>query len=371
MTIAADKLTTGGYTVSNGISVSFWLSEFVADDWKARVISGGTNNKLHITVANLDWNEDDDNLNGQNAFPKNELFDGGGKIHTSAPMTNSVYYITISIVNDSVIFYKNGVKFVEYSDNDDNKVNDTEIAAFANTLLTSIQSKGFVFANGNGITVKTSDLLITSLLNDENATKLWKWYSENYPMTTDGMVVIGDEAYSLPYLGASPVWEAPVTLESGDKIVVSGTLKSVGQNAWQVPVADLYLPTGKLGLAGFRCDGFIAVDGGFKVTSTPAITNADTNYDTANGGAAANADTAFCAALQTGVTYTLTYDWTDESKIVVTVVFTDGGEMTKTSTFTVTAAADQTLADSYNIGIGGEDIYLRITSVTETISAQS
>lgn len=29
MTIAADKLTTGGYTVSNGISVSFWLSEFV------------------------------------------------------------------------------------------------------------------------------------------------------------------------------------------------------------------------------------------------------------------------------------------------------------------------------------------------------
>ena len=335
------------------------------------MISGGTNNKLHITVANLDWNEDDDNLNGQNAFPKNELFDGGGKIHTSAPMTNSVYYITISIVNDSVIFYKNGVKFVEYSDNDDNNVNDTEIAAFANTLLTSIQSKGFVFANGNGITVKTSDLLITSLLNDENATKLWKWYSENYPMTTDGMVVIGDEAYSLPYLGASPVWEAPVTLESGDKIVVSGTLKSVGQNAWQVPVADLYLPTGKLGLAGFRCDGFIAVDGGFKVTSTPAITNADTNYDTANGGAAANADTAFCAALQTGVTYTLTYDWTDESKIVVTVVFTDGGEMTKTSTFTVTAAADQTLADSYNIGIGGEDIYLRITSVTETISAQS
>lgn len=346
---------------ASGMSVSFWLNEQATSDWNAQAITGGTNDKLIITLPNLDWNQNQDGISGQNANPG-----GHGTLHNGAAWNvflEQYSYVTITVTTSSVIYYKNGVKVVEYSNTDTQQAQDEQIQAFITALLADIAANGFKFGAG----INTKDLLVTTDLDDTQAGAIYEWYSAEYPLTTDGNFVVGSENCVMSFTGTAPVWTGgPVA--KGEKIVISGTLRSAAANGWEVPVINLYSGVGN-GKTAFRSDGFIiTADGGetgWSVAVTPAISGADSNY-VGDGAAASNADTAFLTAIKAGVTYTLTYDWTDESKIVVTAVFTDGGEMTRTSTFTVTAAAEQTLADSYNIGIGGENIYLQMTSVTRS-----
>lgn len=346
---------------ASGMSVSFWLNEQATNDWDADAITCGTGDKLIISLPNLDWAGNENGISGQNANPG-----AHGTLHNGAAWNvflQQYSYVTITVTTSSVIYYKNGVKVVEYSNTDTQKTQDEQIQAFITALLADIAANGFKFGTG----INTKDLLITTDLDDAHAGAIYEWYSAEYPLTTDGNFVVGSENCVMSFTGTAPVWTGgPVA--KGEKIVISGTLRSAAANGWEVPVINLYSGVGN-GKTAFRSDGFIiTADGGetgWSVAVTPAISGADSNY-VGDGAAASNADTAFLTAIKAGVTYTLTYDWTDESKIVVTAVFTDGGEMTRTSTFTVTAAAEQTLADSYNIGIGGENIYLQMTSVTRS-----
>ena len=346
---------------ASGMSVSFWLNEQATSDWDAYAITGGKNDKLIVTLPNLIWAGNEDGISGENPNPG-----AHGTLHNGAVWNvflQQYSYVTITVTTSSVIYYKNGVKVVEYSNTDTQKTQDEQIQAFITALLADIAANGFKFGAG----INTKDLLITTDLDDMQAGAIYEWYSAEYPLTTGGNFVVGNENCAMPFTNTAPVWTGgPVA--KGEKIVISGTLRSAAANAWEVPVINLYSGVGN-GKTAFRSDGYkLDADGGetsWSVAVTPAISGADSNY-LGEGAAASNADTVFLTAIQTGVTYTLTYDWTDESKIVVTAVFTDGGEMTRTSTFTVTAAAEQTLADSYNIGIGGENIYLQMTSVTRS-----
>lgn len=346
---------------ASGMSVSFWLNEQATSDWDADAITCGTGDKLIISLPNLDWAGNENGISGQNANPG-----AHGTLHNGAAWNvflQQYSYVTITVTTSSVIYYKNGVKVVEYSNTDTQQAQDEQIQAFITALLADIAANGFKFGTG----INTKDLLITTDLDDAQAGAIYEWYSAEYPLTTDGNFVVGSENCVMSFTGTAPVWTGgPVA--KGEKIVISGTLRSAAANGWEVPVINLYSGVGN-GKTAFRSDGYkLDADGGetgWSVAVTPAISGADSNY-VGDGAAASNADTAFLTAIKAGVTYTLTYDWTDESKIVVTAVFTDGGEMTRTSTFTVTAAAEQTLADSYNIGIGGENIYLQMTSVTRS-----
>ena len=346
---------------ASGMSVSFWLNEQATSDWDAYAITGGKNDKLIVTLPNLIWAGNEDGISGENPNPG-----AHGTLHNGAVWNvflQQYSYVTITVTTSSVIYYKNGVKVVEYSNTDTQTTQDEQIQAFITALLADIAANGFKFGAG----INTKDLLITTDLDDMQAGAIYEWYSAEYPLTTGGNFVVGNENCAMPFTNTAPVWTGgPVA--KGEKIVISGTLRSAAANAWEVPVINLYSGVGN-GKTAFRSDGYkLDADGGetsWSVAVTPAISGADSNY-LGEGAAASNADTVFLTAIKAGVTYTLTYDWTDESKIVVTAVFTDGGEMTRTSTFTITAAAEQTLADSYNIGIGGENIYLQMTSVTRS-----
>lgn len=347
---------------ASGMSVSFWLNEQATSDWDADAIACGTNDRLIISLPNLDWNQNNDNISGQNANPG-----AHGTLHNGAAWNvflEQYSYVTITVTTSSVIYYKNGVKVVEYSNTDTQQAQDEQIQAFITALLADIAKNGFKF----GVGINTKDLLITTDLDDTQASAIYEWYSAEYPLTTDGNFVVGNENCVMSFTGTAPVWTGgPVA--KGEKIVISGTLRSAAANAWEVPVINLYSGVGN-GKTAFRSDGCVinsleGAETSWSVAVTPAISGADSNY-VGDGAAAPTADTEFLTAIQTGVTYTLTYDWTDESKIVVTAVFAGGSDMTRTSTFTITAAAEQTLAESYNIGIGGENIYLQMTSITRS-----
>ena len=183
-------------------------------------------------------------------------------------------------------------------------------------------------------------------------------YSENQ---TDP--VIGSEDCTLGFTNLTPVWIGnPV--QKGGKVVLSGTVRSAGTYGYEVPIAYLFSTASNDSV--FRLDGFngntaVAVAEGWNVAVQEGIENADTNYDL--NYEMQTADTAFLTAIKSGVTFTLTYDWTDESKIVITAEFSDGSDMTRTTTYTITPAGASFASDSYNIGLGGEHIYLQITSI--------
>lgn len=175
---------------------------------------------------------------------------------------------------------------------------------------------------------------------------------------------IGTDAFKLDFTGGTPAWFGN-SITSGKKVVVTGTLKTEGTAGYNIPIAYIM---GKKGYANaiLRTDGWIggsAADEFLDVVSDEGIENATTNYNTADGKAAAEADTQFLTAVREGdVTFTLTYDWTTADKIIITAKF-EKGDMTRTTTFTVTAQAEHSLASEYFIGLGGERILLHVNSV--------
>ena len=182
-------------------------------------------------------------------------------------------------------------------------------------------------------------------------------YSENQTNP-----VVGSADHTLGFTNLTPAWTGnPVT--KGGKVVVTGTLSSAGDNGWEVPIA--YLFSTATNDVAMRCDGYLMGTPsaeGWSITVTAGITGADTNYTAGNSAA----DTAFLTAIKTGVTFTLTYDWTDESCIVVTAEFSDGAGMTRTTTYTITPTGTAFAHDSYNIGLGGEHIYYQVSSIARS-----
>ena len=218
---------------ASGMSVSFWLNEQATSDWDADAITCGTGDKLIISLPNLDWAGNENGISGQNANPG-----AHGTLHNGAAWNvflQQYSYVTITVTTSSVIYYKNGVKVVEYSNTDTQQAQDEQIQAFITALLADIAANGFKFGTG----INTKDLLITTDLDDAQAGAIYEWYSAEYPLTTDGNFVVGSENCVMSFTGTAPVWTGgPVA--KGEKIVISGTLRSAAANGWEVPVINLY-----------------------------------------------------------------------------------------------------------------------------------
>lgn len=179
--------------------------------------------------------------------------------------------------------------------------------------------------------------------------------------------VIGAEDFSLGFTGYNPVWIGPAVQE-GEKLTITGALTSAGAGDYEVPLA--YLTSSEFCMSFFRTDGYLesrANAAGWNGAVTPAVENADTNYNTANGGAGNKADTAFMNLIK-DCTFTLVYDWTVEGKIVITATFTKD-ETTRTTTFTLTPAFESFSADKYYVGLGGEHICLKVSSIVKAPAA--
>ncbi len=177
-------------------------------------------------------------------------------------------------------------------------------------------------------------------------------------------VTVGDAGYRLGYTEKTPAWYGK-SFKQGGTVTIAGTVKSSGNAGYLVPVAYI-MSDKKANGSILRTDGcsqFGNYEGeAFNVVPTAGITNADTNYYVDSGGAASNADTDFLNAIKEGVTFTLTYDWTQAKTITVTARF-EKGTMTRTTTFTITPTAENFAHDAYYVGLGGEGIFLQVTSI--------
>ncbi|MGN1077745.1 MAG: hypothetical protein ACI4ST_04455, partial [Candidatus Gallimonas sp.] len=175
--------------------------------------------------------------------------------------------------------------------------------------------------------------------------------------------VVGAENCSFGFTYLTPAWIGE-SFTSGQKVTLTGTLKTAGAHGWEVPIA--YLMSSASNYSLMRTDGFNGGNNaaeGWTVVSSAGISGADSNY-VGEGAAANDADTDFLTAVGAGCSFTLTYDWTDADRIVVTATFTDGADMTRTTTFTITS--NGSFASQYWIGLGGENVYLQVSSIVRT-----
>ena len=189
---------------TTGMSVSFWLSEEITNDWSSALNSYG----ISVGLPNLDpWNalsdEDFSNaLRGTNRVPDASV---GNFANTNSMLPNerwsvflrSVCYVTITLRADGGIdYYKNGVKVISYSATDSlnatynsetgtwSGAQDKTVADFTAAFLQGTMLNGFVFAgaiNANGI-------IVTTALTDAGAKGMADWYFDTYyPMDVSSL----------------------------------------------------------------------------------------------------------------------------------------------------------------------------------------
>ena len=154
--------------VSDGVAVSFYLSEAVAQggDWAALAIT--TSKDLRVTVPNIDIFFNTAGLAQTNIYPSHV-----GGDHTK--FLNTTCYLTISIDSvNGICYYQNGVLALQYAVGDGKTMTNgtTTVASVVNELLTEIQSDGFTFAGG----ITAQSLILTNALSVEQAASVYADY---------------------------------------------------------------------------------------------------------------------------------------------------------------------------------------------------
>ena len=213
-----------------------------------------------------------------------------------------------------------------------------------------------------GLACESSSFTINSIerttpeFNPEPATP-----SENQTNPT-----VGTSDKNLGFTNLTPVWIGN-SFSKGEKVTITGTLASAGNRGWESPIA--YIMSSKEVSVGLRGDGFVFGTPGveaIKIVSDPAVATADKNYPVdAEAGVTdenrATQDTEYLNLIK-DCTFTLVYDWTGDN-IVVTLTYAKD-TVTRTTTFTITSTFE--FADEYWIGLGGENIYLQVSSIVKT-----
>lgn len=168
---------------------------------------------------------------------------------------------------------------------------------------------------------------------------------------------IGAEDGSTAYTGNSPLWTT--TLLKGQKIVLSGTMKSGSETPGNWNTVLLYMWGGATPVYNFRADWWInGVDDAGNGQVPVALPDEGWDATKENG-----PDWGTFASVIKDCNITLTFDWTDESKIVLSFAGTNAAEQTFTMQYSIVARAGRTLANSYKIGLGTDNSYTHITSI--------
>ncbi len=205
-----------GNVDETGVSVSFWLSKVITNDWLAFINSCG----VCIGLPNLDpWNALADipeaaQFREMNKTPAPENLCGEA-VYSMFLRNESFVTITIT-AEGSVQFYKNGVEVIVYNSTDEMSDDTTAVGDFATTLLSLMATYGFVFAGADGVAAE--NLFITEALSDSAVAALYNWYAPKY---------VPEEDAALRQTVATTLGE-DVTIYTADAGAASATIYSAG-----------------------------------------------------------------------------------------------------------------------------------------------
>ena len=148
-----------------------------------------------------------------------------------------------------------------------------------------------------------------------------------------------------------PVWTS--VIQKGEVVKVEGALKSRAQDAWEAMYILVYSTSGQINGA-LRADNYILDNTSWLETEHFTIAH-DTFWDF---------DNSFLSVLA-DCSYVITYDWTDEAVIAVTIALigeNNAGEpQTNMIYYTIKAEDNAQLKDWYYIGLGYEYSYFDAT----------
>lgn len=341
-----------------GLTVFFNVSG-ATGDWASPVIN---NSGLLITLPNLDpYNNTTNGLfpTGGNKFPAAEnLFNGG----TWDSFLNRDCAVAIVISPSAgITYYRDGIKVVGYAAGD--AVGDRTVADFANALLGLIEESGFMFGDGSGVGTVSELAYITTALNEEQVAV------NAFNLGYTSSVRLGEADNSTGYTGTAPLWTG--SIEKGQKVTITGTATSNGSGVWNSPLA--YLWTGDTASLNFRADNWINPPDGGDQDKAPVFDFVFTKVWKGFDPESANGDDWVATLVNQykagEFATTITWDWTDASKIAVSYAFTWGaGEeaVTFNQTYEVKAAESKTLLDTYSIGVGVDGASIVMNQITVT-----
>ncbi|MDE5896314.1 MAG: hypothetical protein K2H43_00705, partial [Clostridia bacterium] len=152
------------------------------------------------------------------------------------------------------------------------------------------------------------------------------------------------------------------TVRKGEKLILTGTQTSTGDNAWLMTGVSLFT---KAQSAYFRGDNW--VDGSTEAAGIHTV--GIENWTISKGFSATGFDNAedpwteLCA-LNRNCNLSLTVDWTTDSEIKV-IISVAAGDKTYTDTFTITATEGE-LNDFYNLSVGYNASTASITSLVRS-----
>lgn len=325
-----------------GLSVSFTLANSAgnSNDWSSLINAGG----YIITYGNLNpWNNTGSALAGMNCYPGLTAF--GGDNATALLVTDPIE-VLINITHDSIDFYKDGVRIIQYVRTDRMSDKSTQVGEFIDAFLAEVEKNGFTFAE---VAYDITNVVVGTVQE-----------------VTD--FEVGTTDNSTVYTGNTPLWTS--TIQQGQKITVTGTATSSGANVWNSPLA--YLWTGDVASLNFRADNYInGADLEGTLQLWEAADDSDFHFHIAKiwqGFTPAEANgTDWVGALinhynQGAFTCTVTWDYSEEDKIVVQYSFA-WEDAIYNQQYTVTPISGN-LLDTYSIGLGVDCAYYHVTGMT-------
>ena len=218
-------------------------------------------------------------------------------------------------------------------------IGDYLVCTYTITGLTAAEQTVYFPYEGDNVTV--SNVTVT-----HSVVKA----SQNQWPTAEEPLAIGDTATGF----TQNIWTSSIS--KGDKVTFTGTMTSAAGKSWHTLGVELYT-YGKTSLF-FRGDNYI-VGGGPSDQPDTGVSIAGENWTVVKSNTCENNWVAFREEIK-NCAVTVTVDWTNETQIVITMVF---GQYTQT--YTITASSGE-LAQDYVLGFGFENSQTIFTNVVRT-----
>lgn len=158
-----------GITLDTGVSISFLLSNSGSgSDWAWLISAGGYN----VTYGNLTSEE----VDGNTLYPSATAYGGD---NWNALLSTEEIFVTVNIYRDSIVFYKNGEKVIEYASTDQVSGGSYVYGMdrWARKLLNFMIADGFTF---NAQTFTVHRLAISTAMTDTAIKSLYEDIAEAY-----------------------------------------------------------------------------------------------------------------------------------------------------------------------------------------------
>ncbi len=154
-----------------------------------------------------------------------------------------------------------------------------------------------------------------------------------------------DGAFEIGTEGNGTGWSAKehtLPINKGEKLVMSGPMTSAGVSQWQAPSVGIYSGASAVGM--MRPDNYVLENNYASISIAVAAQPSRTDWEQVS-------------KILANCTATYTIDFSDESKIVVTMQYVSEEEGTFTMTYTLTSTSGA-LADKYSIDFSCDNCYV-------------